>query len=152
FLKNKNKNFRLTGIDLSEEMIKLAKKNLPDCDFILQDVTNFNNKDIYDAIILSFCIVHFTNEETENIFKKLNHILKEYGLLYLSYIEGQKSEFIKTGFSEGNELFFNYYQSQYINNLLKINNFEIINEYRQEFPTSGNEKNFEIFVFARKNN
>ena len=57
-LYQKNNTCKITGIDLSEKMIKFAKSNTPSCRFIQEDVRNLSFVNSFDIIFLSFCIVH----------------------------------------------------------------------------------------------
>jgi len=58
-------NHVVTGIDFSTEMIKLAKENCPEGEFIAADLKDINPEGKYDAVCASFVIVHMTDAETD---------------------------------------------------------------------------------------
>ncbi len=64
--------YNIEGLDLSVELIKIARRNVPGCPFWVQDIRDIALVKQYDAIVASFCIVHFSDEETtsfsEDIF------------------------------------------------------------------------------------
>lgn len=76
FLKNNNKNFNLTGIDIRKDLVKKAKNNLPQ-DIILKKM-DFNSKikffDKFDIIICSGVISIF--DDLKIFFKNINKIKK----------------------------------------------------------------------------
>ena len=50
-----NKGFKVLGVDLSENMVKLAKKNVPQGNFIHLSMTELDYKDKFDGVFSSFC-------------------------------------------------------------------------------------------------
>ncbi len=77
YLVEKNRNFDILGIDLSEAMIKLAQANVPSADFIVQDIRKLNIRpETYDAAIASFCLPFLTNKEAKKLFKNISSLLK----------------------------------------------------------------------------
>jgi len=61
------KGYSVTGIDGSEEMLRYAKENAPDAEFIPKDARNFHLPAVYNAVF--------------STFDSLNHILKATELL-----------------------------------------------------------------------
>ena len=101
--------YKIEGLDLSVELINIAKRTVPGCHFWVQDIRDIDPDKEYDAIVASFCIVHLSDEETAIFLGKLSKMLKENGSLYLSFMEGKKAGFETTSFSEDN-IFFNYHR------------------------------------------
>ena len=85
------KGYKITGVDLSDEMIKIAKSaNKYNVKFILGDVRNINLNEKFDVVISLF---HVASYQTENLdFKKyletaFNH-LKAGGLFVFDFWYG----------------------------------------------------------------
>lgn len=79
-------NSEITGIDISETQIKLAKKNIPQIDkFLCKDVMKVefpsNN---FDIIISLFSIIHLSQDEQLIVFPKIYNWLKPNGLLLIN--------------------------------------------------------------------
>ena len=74
--------FSLTGIDISSNMIVLAKKNVPTASFIIADVmeTEFPAGS-FDAIVSFYAIFHIPRQEHLNLFRRFAQWLRPGGLL-----------------------------------------------------------------------
>lgn len=78
FLKDK---FETTGIDLSEQMLKIAKKKLPGTNFYLKDIRDFNLNKKFDLILCLYdTINHLTLfTDWQRVFKNVNNHLETDG-------------------------------------------------------------------------
>ena len=76
------KEFSVTGIDISEEMLKIAKKKIPNGDFYLQDIRSFRSDKKFDLIICLFDTLNhlllFT--EWKRLFADVSSHLNKQGL------------------------------------------------------------------------
>lgn len=144
------KDLSVTGIDLSENMIKLAKENVPHGNFYCQDIRTINfSEESFDAIILSFCIVHLSDDEMVNLIEKVAKYLKKKGKLYLSFIEGTKKGFETTSFSR-EAIFFNYYLTEEVKPILENNGLDIFKVMKQDYPEPDGTLTTDVFIFAEK--
>lgn len=75
-------NSNITLVDLSAEMIKIAKEKFKDKDFeyIECDYLNYDFKRKYDIIVSSLSIHHLTDEEKKSIYKKIYNLLNPGGV------------------------------------------------------------------------
>jgi trans-aconitate methyltransferase len=106
-IKSLDDSCHFTGIDLSEDLLGIAKMIHPSCTFINENLCSLECVEQYDTVLASFCIVHLENEETEKLLKFITESLVEGGSLYLSFMEGTTSGFETTSFSN-EEIYFNY--------------------------------------------
>ena len=74
--------FSLTGIDISSNMIALAKKNVPTAKFIIADVmeTEFPAGS-FDAIVSFYAIFHIPRQAHQDLFRRFAQWLRPGGLL-----------------------------------------------------------------------
>lgn len=147
------KDFEILGIDLSTEMISRARANVvsPRVSFLVEDIRDMNLKDmVYDAVILSFCLPHLSNEEAENLVDDMAVVLSKGGFLYLSCMEGSKSGFETTSFSSSDYIFFNYFSEDFIRQILGKNNFQILQLHRDLYPESDGSTTTDMFIYAQK--
>jgi 2-polyprenyl-3-methyl-5-hydroxy-6-metoxy-1,4-benzoquinol methylase len=142
-------NLKIIGFDLSREMVKLAKANAPGAEFHVKDINAFESGEPCDVVIASFCIVHLTQEETESLLEKISIILKPGGHLYLSFMEGKGQGFETTSFSE-DEIFFNYYDRNYMRERLNHHNLELLEDFAEAYPEKDGAVTRAIFMFARR--
>ena len=153
FLYELNQDYTIVGIDLSEEMIKLARQNVPQNSvmFKVRDIRDLEIEEtMYDAVIASFCIVHLENDETKNLLKKINKMLRKNGMLYMSCMEGEKSGFETTSFSDRGYIYFNYYTEEFLTRILEKNRFKILEINRQDYPENDGSITTDMFFFACK--
>ena len=64
----------VTGIDISPEMVKIAKEKFPEAEVICGDVLDFSFKDKFDAVMIYNAFPHFA--EPEKLIEKLSTLLK----------------------------------------------------------------------------
>lgn len=140
------KGYIVTGIDISENMIKKAKSlNLQNAEFIISDFLEFKTKEKFDAIIAFDSLWHISHMRQKDIYKIVSSLLNDNG--YFLFTHGKEDGEI-TG-KMFNTLF--YYSALSIENthkLLKDNGFNIIysiENYKEE--TTGTR---DLIIVAKK--
>ncbi len=149
-LHDKDTTCRITGVDLSEKMVELARQNAPLGDFDVLDIRDIHFNRRFDVIIASFCIVHLTDTDTSLLLKKISDHLTPGGALYLSFMEGKEKGFETTSFSKDN-IFFNYYDRGRIKDMLKQNAITTVEESFEGYEEEDGSITTDVFIFARKN-
>ena len=81
FVKNK---MNLTGIDISEKHIELAKKNVKTAKYLVGDFFSKDIKEKFDAIVSFFAIFHIPRTEHKKLFERINSLLKNNGYILLT--------------------------------------------------------------------
>ena len=137
------KGIKVTGIDLSETMLNLARKNVPSAKFIKMDMNELKfNEKIFDGIVSVYALFHIPKERHFEIFKKAFEILKPGGILM-----------INTGVSEsegtsrffGVPMFWSNFSPKITLNLVKKARFSILSEGVLE---RGGE--YQYWIFGKK--
>lgn len=87
-----DKGFNVIGIDVSAEMIKIARKNVPNAKFEEMSMTNLNYKEKFDGIFSSYSMLLLNPQLFKETAKRIVQALKKGGFFYLSlngpWIEG----------------------------------------------------------------
>jgi ubiquinone/menaquinone biosynthesis C-methylase UbiE len=139
-------NHVVTGIDFSTEMIKLAKENCPEGEFIAADLKDINPEGKYDAVCASFVIVHMTDAETDLFLGKLPHLLASTKpLLYLSFMTGKTPGYEKTSFSDS-PIYFNYYDENLIKKKLGKMGFTLLSEDEEPYQEADGTITKDVFL------
>jgi SAM-dependent methyltransferase len=76
-------NFKITGVDINPEMIKIAREKLPRTEFLEQDMKNLELERQFDVITCLFSAINYHENmlSLENTLKMLYKHLKQYGVL-----------------------------------------------------------------------
>ena len=104
----------VTGIDVSKEMINLARINHPDEKFILQDICSWETNEKFDFIYAWDSIFHLPLDMHKPVITKLCNLLSEGGVLFYTFgnaVGEDTSEWL-------NDVF--YYSSIGINDNLQL--------------------------------
>jgi cyclopropane fatty-acyl-phospholipid synthase-like methyltransferase len=73
------------GVDVSEEMIKRARKNCPKGDFQVLDMSNLRMKEYrVDAVVAMYSIFHTPRNEHGKLLEKINSYLPKGGLILIT--------------------------------------------------------------------
>jgi SAM-dependent methyltransferase len=120
-------NFKVTGIDLSSEMIKLAKSEFGGLDFRVMDILDLDfEENSFDGVWASASLLHINKNQLELILIKIKEILINDGILYISLKEGKGSELFNDIRYGGVEKFYVYYKFEEIKNILWSVGLEIL--------------------------
>ena len=79
------KHIEVTGIDVSKEMIALARLNHPKQHFQVEDITIWETERKFDFIFAWDSIFHLPFEQHEPVLKKLCHMLNKGGILFYTF-------------------------------------------------------------------
>lgn len=129
-----NRKLRVVGIDLSEEMIKIARKEVPLGQFITMDLDDIEElPNSFDGIFMQAILLHIPKKDIEERLRKVARKLKEGGYLYIAVKEKRKGgpeEEIKIEKDYGYiyERFFSYFSKNEIVEYFKKLGFKLVYE------------------------
>lgn len=142
--------FNVTGIDLSNEMIELAKKEEPRAAFIKMDITHLKfKKKSFDGIWASASLLHIPKNKIGEALNKIYSILRADGTFYISLKEGKGEESIQDDRYGGVEKFYSYYQVSEIKALLENIGFNIL-KFDKVKPRKDYDTNSWIHLICKK--
>jgi len=81
------KGFDVLGVDLSEEMVKLASKNVPEASFVQLSMNEITYRDEFDGVMSSFSMLLLPPELFKETASRIYSALVEGGYFYLSLNE-----------------------------------------------------------------
>ncbi|MFA8449851.1 MAG: class I SAM-dependent methyltransferase [Bacteroidales bacterium] len=80
---------KLVGIDNSKEMLRLAKRNVPEGDFKLMDMRNINfENQRFDSATAFFSLIHLPKNEIKDVISSILDQIALRGFLVFSLVEG----------------------------------------------------------------
>ena len=102
--------FDVTGVDFSEEQIKLARRLVPKAKFVCEDITDLAFPDeSFDAICSYYAIFHVPRTEHRRILQNFSRMLKPQGLALLCMGAGELEE---TADFHGTPMYWSHYGSE----------------------------------------
>ena len=129
YISNKAPQFKLSGIDLASEMIRLAEINCPAAKLEIMDCRNLESiSEQFDGIIISFCLPYLNQQETSELISTAAEKLNSDGVIYISTIKGNYDNSGIRLSSKGEEVYMHYYQPSDLYPLLNANNLKIMYE------------------------
>ncbi len=143
YLKNDKPGLTITGVDISEEMIDVAKRRIQDGKFIVKDICEVKFKTKFDCVICAFAIPYLNLQETAHVARIISQSLNSNGHFYLSFMEGTKESFEKQSFTDNDKLFIYHHPEEAVLEILDqqflsvIKKFEI--NYHEQDGTITNE-------------
>jgi len=120
-----NKGFQVTGIDLSENLIAIAKENFPDLEFIHGSMTKLPFPDkSFDGLWVHASLLHLeTDEEVHRALSEFQRVLKSAGVLHLT-VKAVRGG-IETDRVTESSRFFRYYTAKEVREMLTLHDFKI---------------------------
>ncbi len=151
YLLSKKHDFRIDGIDVSSNMIELARKNNPTANFKVMDSRHINELDTsYEGIICGFCLPYLSEIDIFKLISDSYYLLTDSGILYLSFVEGDQN---KSGFQivgSDNRIYFYYHNLNSINKLLIDNGFESPKLFRVSYKKADETIDLHTIVITKK--
>ncbi len=137
--------FEVTGIDFSENMLKLASKNVPKAEFILKEMTKLDfEADSFDGLTAFYSIIHVPREKHYSLFQSFHRILKPEGIMLICL---GTDEWEATEDYYGTEMFWSQHSPKNSLQLIKKAGFEIISD---NFLVRGGERHYWILARNKK--
>ncbi|MCH4822079.1 class I SAM-dependent methyltransferase [Gramella lutea] len=127
YLLEKREDLEIQGIDISRNMVNLARKNNPFAQFkVLDGRELFRLREKYDGVVAAFFLPYLSKNESLSFIEKCSNILKKDGVLFISTMEAPNE---KSGYegseSADEELYINYHEAGYLVEALKENQMKL---------------------------
>jgi ubiquinone/menaquinone biosynthesis C-methylase UbiE len=149
FLLQKNPHLKIYGIDLSPQMIELAKVNNPSAEFEIMDCRNIGLlQKKFDAIMCGFCLPYLSKEEALSLIGDATRLLLPGGSIYISTMEDAYSTSgIRTS-SYGDKMYMYFHEADYLCAALEKNKFRIIDLQRKIYSAPDGTTTTDLIIIA----
>lgn len=148
YLKDRGVNMR--GIDLSEEMVKIARRLNPDIPFETGDMSALNLADeSLAALVLFYSIIHLKREEVTRAFQEMKRVLTPGGKIFLAFHGGEGELHRDEWYGEAVSIDVSLFRADEMSRYLEAAGFADIriverDPYEFEYPTK------RVYAFASK--
>ncbi len=137
------------GIDLSKNMIAIARKNFPELEFRVENMLDFVPDGQFDAIYAGYSLHHFTQKEVEKVISNFSDYLKRGGMVGLVVQKGVGEFETDEPFLPGEKIFVYLFDEKNIAKLLSENGIEVV-ETKIKKPTKGEFPYDNLLIIGRK--
>ena len=128
--------FNAKGIDFSDSLLKIAKQNYPNVEFICADIVNYKTKELYDGIVVKDMLFHLPDQDILKVFNLFKKNLRPTSgkLCIIMDLPKEAGEHIFVEeLNENYNIYYNYLTPTKLQSLLEqskimINNIEILEE------------------------
>jgi len=160
-----SKGHLVTGVDVSQRMVELARAQVPEGEFFQADLRTFEPPlaGQYDAVIASHSLYYMTREEQKEIVQKFNKWLSPGGTFFLGAALRRKAldsgtvSFDEEGWADTAEVSFlgqrfkgTYGKLDAWRNLVQSGGFESIRVNERESSFEDNQDFQEFYILAKK--
>ena len=116
---------RVTGVDISNAQVELARQNVPQGKFIHGDLGALDFRDgSFDAVVSFYTLEHLPREQHGQMLERIHDWLRPGGLLLFSYEVGDMNDV--TGEWLGVPMFFSSFDPETMKGLVQEAGFEVL--------------------------
>lgn len=148
-----DKSYMVEGIDLSEEMIAIAREKVSRGKFTFMDMRRLLYPDkIFDGLLVAYSLIHIPSEELRKTLQEFYRVLKPNGYILLITQKGKADQIVDEPFKQGEKMFFNFFTKKRLNNFLKKAQFSSVfqEESKSQDPDSMSDRIIYTIVKKRK--
>jgi len=150
YLVNEGFELEVFGFDLSVNMLRIARKNVPMGRFQQMDCRNLDSlNSTYDIVICGFCLPYLDLRSCSKLLKDLADALKPGGIAYISAIEGE-NYFVEENISSSGDFLRIHHQpvAVLLPEFSELG-LQVIDVERKAIVTATGAENIEVFFYLR---
>ena len=141
------KGYSVTGIDLSEKMVKIAQERVPDGNFQNMDMRKLRFEDgSFDGLLVAYSLIHIPTREVPGVLKGFSRVLKPKGYIMLITQKGEPDRVVDEPFLPTEKMFINFFTRERLTDLLVKTNFRIV--YQEEAQTQDAESMSDRVIYT----
>lgn len=119
-----------TGVDLSENLLAIARERAPDIDFLRQDIRKLDfPDDSFDGIWACAVLLHLSRSEALSVMKRCHFMLKPDGILTVMVKKGRGEADVAETLSSGVSRHFTYFETDELKTMMHRAGFSVTDLY-----------------------
>lgn len=125
--------YEYIGTDISKGLLEQARRNNPGVVFLEQSVYELDfPQNSFDGFWASAVLLHMPKDKIDKALQSVKRVMKKGGIGFISLKKGDGERFVQGDHVGINyKRFFAFYQQDEFTNMLKKNNFEILESYEE---------------------
>jgi SAM-dependent methyltransferase len=145
------KGFQVTGVDLSRNLLTLARKLSPYSFFETGDMRRmYFQSGYFDGLVNIASLLHLEKKDVPKTIKEFNRVLKPGGIFYLSVKEGLGEGMENDKRYNGAEKYYSYFGKSEIRDLLEKGGFDIFDLHTIEYKDNYRIEHPWMNIFSKK--
>jgi len=146
------KGFACEGIDLSREMITIAREKVPEGTFKVMDLRKVRYPaNSFDGLLVAYSFMHIPKKDAKPSLLRFKSILKKRGVALFMAKEGHGERFLKEPLNPKLKCYIRLWQMDELKYLLKKCDFDIVFSSRGRMPTTPGELKYKKITIIAKN-
>jgi len=125
-----DKGYIVDGIDISENLIQIAKQKVKNVSFSVMDMLDLHLEKTYDGMMLINSIIHIEKKDMLKLFQSIYQILNQNGVVLVILLEGNGEQYVTEPLDPTILEFVNFYQSKEIEAIFLESGFQILQSSR----------------------
>lgn len=140
-----------TGIDLSKEMIKVAREKHKDGEFYVQDMRKMDfPESVFDGIFCFNALIHMPMEEVKIVVADFHAVLKQGGKIIISVQEGEGEDLVDEAYLPNQKIFLRRFTEQELTDILTKHGFKVLKSTRRLLKTHRDFGYSRLYAIAQK--
>lgn len=124
--------YSVTGVDIAEKHVELARGNVPEADFIQGDFFDQEfEQNSFDAIVSFYAIFHIPREQHSKLFEKMRAWVKDGGVILVTM--GPEDMDRHEGEIKGAEMVWSSYSPERSKDIIEEAGFSILESYIEDW-------------------
>lgn len=121
-----DKGMKVRGIDLSSNMVSIARRNYPKIHFSVADMRKFVPKEKVDSVWAGYSLFHFEKIHLKKTLERIKTYLHPQGMLGIVMQEGNGEVEVAEPFIPNEKIYIHLYTRGELTDLLQQHGFEMV--------------------------
>jgi ubiquinone/menaquinone biosynthesis C-methylase UbiE len=119
--------FQVTGIDLSDELLCIAKKKVPGANFIKMDMREADfPHNSFDGVWMSASFLHIPKDDAQKVLSVVQTVLRPGGIMFLNVEKGTQEKFLVKAEYNNMPRYISFYSVKELEELVSDSGFKIL--------------------------
>lgn len=152
YINGKRPEYSLLGIDLSDGMLEIARKNFPSLEFQKNDIKTFDMPgESFDAVIAQSSLFHLDKEELARLARKIHSALKPGGVwgVLMQIVDGYRCVSLPEPLMPELIMHLCFYGEKDLEDIFVETGFKIIQKEKNDIP-GGKISSHKLLIVGQK--
>ena len=127
------KGFAVEGVDISDEMLAIARAKVPNVQFKKMDMRKLDFAEhTFDGVLAAYSTIHIPTSELPGVLSEIKRVLKPTGRALFIVQQGKADQVMDEPLAKGEKIFMNFFSEKRLNDSLTAAGFRIVKQVTSE--------------------